>query len=94
LRRHFIGEVLECTEFAVRVKGNAFVFNEGTSNFLRREENRTRLISLTDAGVITNIIPKEVNLEDINYQIDEKNQRVITVGKAFKLNVSEFTARR
>jgi uncharacterized protein YjiK len=94
LRRHFVGEVLECTEFSVRVKGNAFIFDESTSTFLRREENRTRLFSLTDAGVIINVIPMEVNLEAISYQINEKNQRVITDGKAFKLNVSEFTANR
>jgi hypothetical protein len=94
LRRHFAGEVLESTDTAVRVRGYAFVYDDNSQEFVRRDEIRTRLFSLTDAGYIINLMPSEVILEEIRYQIDERNQRIITDGKAFQLNVSEFSARR
>jgi hypothetical protein len=59
---------------------------------VRREDIRTRIFLLTDAGLIINVLPKEVILEDVSYRVDEKNQRVITDGKTFKMNISEFTA--
>ena len=37
LRRHFVGEVQECTDFAVRVQGYAFVFDDINGDLLRRE---------------------------------------------------------
>ena len=94
LRRHFLGEVKESSDFAVRVTGYIFVFDEMSGEFVRRRELRTRIFSLTDAGVIINIFPKSVNIRDITYQVDENNQRVITDGKTFTMNVNEFAIRR
>lgn len=93
LRRHFVGEVLETTETAARVKGYVFVYNADNNNFVRRDEIRTRIFSLTDAGFIINILPRQAILDKIRYQVDEKNQGVITDEKTFILNVSEFSAR-
>ena len=94
LRRHFVGEVLESNEAVARVRGYAFVYDDINSDFVRREELRTRIIPLTDAGYIINLLPSEVVLEEISYQTDERNQRTITDGKTFQLNISEFSARR
>ena len=93
LRRHFVGVVLESTDMVVRVKGYAFVFDDAKNDFVRREEIRTRIFSLTDAGYIINIFPNEAILDDISYKVDENNQRIITDGKTFKMNISEFSAR-
>ena len=93
LRRHFVGEVQVSTDMVARVKGFAFVYDDTNATFKKRDETRTRIFSLTDAGYIINVLPKEAILEDISYQVDEKNQRYITDGKTFKLNVSEFTSR-
>jgi hypothetical protein len=90
IRRHFVGEVLELSGALVRVRGYAFVFDESTNQFVRREEQRTRIFSMIDAGVVINLIPEEVNLEEIRYRWNEKNQRIITDDKSFKMNVSEF----
>ena len=94
LRRHFVGEVLESNEAVARVRGYAFVYDDINSDFVRREELRTRIIPLTDAGYIINLLPSEAVLEEISYQTDERNQRTITDGKTFQLNISEFSARR
>ena len=91
LRRHFIGEVIGCSDIAVRVMGYVFVFDEMSGEFVRREDLRTRIFPLTDGGFIIYFIPKDVNIEDITYQVVERNQRIITDGKNFAMNVNEFT---
>ena len=90
LKRHFVGEVLDCSEFAVKAKGYIFGYDNMSGNFMKREEIRTRIDSLTDAGLIINVLPFDVNLAEISYHHDEKNQRILTDGKTFKMNVSEF----
>ncbi len=91
LRRHFVGEVLETTETVMRVRGYVYVYDDNHNDFVRRDEVRTRIFSLTDAGYIINIIPSEINLDDLGYELDKNYQRVITDGKTFKMNVSEFS---
>lgn len=93
LRRHFVGEVLESTDSAARVRGYAFIFDANSGDFVRRDEIRTRIFSLTDAGYIINLLPGEAVIEEISYQTTNNNQRILTDGKTFQMNVSEFSAR-
>jgi len=94
LRRHFVGEILEVTDSAIRVQGFAFIFDETTSQFIRRDDIRIRIFSMLDAGIVINILPEEVNIEDVHYKIDEKNHRVISDDKLISMNVSEFALNR
>ena len=92
LRRHFIGEVVECNNANVRIQGYVFVYDDINATFVKREDLRTRIISLVDAGYIINVLPSDVQLEDIFYMTDERNRRLISDGKLFKMNISEFGA--
>jgi len=49
---------------------------------------------LIDAGLVINVLPEEVILEEIRYRRNEKNQCIITDEKSFKMNVSEFGLNR
>jgi len=93
LRRHFVGEVLESTETVARVRGYAFVYDDTNGNFEKRDDVRTRIFSLTDAGYTIMLLPSGAILEDVRYQVDEGNRRMITDGKTFKMNITEFSAR-
>ena len=93
LRRHFIGEVKEATESVVRIDGYPFVFNEGTAEFTRKDR-RVLIFGLADSGHIIYTIPQDVNLDELSYQISQNDQLVITDGKAFELEISEFSHRR
>ncbi|MCJ7550806.1 MAG: hypothetical protein MUQ30_14125 [Anaerolineae bacterium] len=70
------------------------MFDEATSEFVRKDELRTRIITVIDAGIVITVIPEEVILEEIRYALDGNNRRVITDGKSFKMNVAEFGAHR
>jgi hypothetical protein len=75
------------------VQGFAFIFDETVSQFIRRDDLRIRIFPLLDAGIVINVLPVEVNIEDIHYKTDEKN-RNITDDKLFRMNVSEFAVNR
>ena len=90
--RLFDGEVQASSDAAIRVRGHAFVHDDFTNEIVRREDIRTRIISLADAINIIMVIPKEVILENIQYQINNMNERVITDKDAFSMNLNEFGA--
>ena len=90
LRRHFVGKVQQVSGAAVRVRGYAFVFDATANVFVRRNELRTRIFSLIDAGYTMTVLPGETILDKIQYSLNEKGQRVLTDDSTFTMNVSEF----
>ena len=94
LRRHFVGEVLEVSAATVMVSGYAFVFDQTVNEFVRRDDLRTRIFSLIDAGIDIGVLPRDAYLEDIRYYLDDERRRILTDQKTFKMNVSEFGINR
>lgn len=88
--RQFVGEVLESLDTVIKVRGYAFVHDDFSNEIVRREDVRTRIISLVDAVNIIMVIPKEVILENVQYEIDETNQRMLTDKDSFSMNLNEF----
>jgi hypothetical protein len=92
-RRHFVGEVEELFGGTLRAHGYSFIYDEVLNDFVRREDLRTRLFSAIDAGLMIFVLPAEVVLADVRYEI-RKGERLLTDGKAFNMNVSELSAKR
>ena len=65
-----------------------------TKQFVRREDLRTRIFSLADAGLVIHILPEETHLDEVQFVWDENNRRLITDRKTFSMNVSEFSLNR
>ena len=91
LRRHFVGQVVAAAESTVRVRGYTFVFYPGPNEYVRRPDLRERIISLSDAGNIINVIPQNVQLEELAYRPSEQNRLVVTDRKSFSLDINEFS---
>ncbi len=90
VRRHFAGVVENVTETAMRVTGYAFIFDESKGQFIRRNQIRTRLIPLGDAGLVIHVLPETVELENLGYGRGQSGQRVLTDGLGFEMNTNEF----
>lgn len=90
LRRHFAGEVLEATEFAAKAHGYVFIFETSKNEYVRRNDPRTRIISLIDSANIVNMLPKGVEIEDLDYVLSEDNRLVVSDGKDFLMDINEF----
>lgn len=88
--RQFVGEVIKSSASVIKVRGYVFVHDDFTNEIVRREEIRTRIVSLTDAVNIILVIPKEVILENVQYEINDMNQRILTDKDSFSLNLNEF----
>ena len=77
----------------MRVRGYVFLYDSGTTVYLRSTEQRTRVISLTGDGLIINIVPPETNIEEVRYE-DQEGRLVVTDGEAFRLDINEFGRNR
>jgi len=92
-RRHFIGEVVRCTENAMRVKGHAWVYDYTQMQFTRKSEERERVVIFGDRMTV-NVIPPAVNLSELKYVTTSDKSVVVTDGKKFSLDITEFTEMR
>ena len=88
--RQFVGEVQESTEMVIKVCGYAFVHDDFTNEIVRREDVRTRIVSMTDAINLIFVIPNDVILENVQYKLNDMNERVITDENTFTMNLNEF----
>ena len=94
LRRHFVGEVLEAEGTTARVEGYTFIFDSTQNDFVRKQGERIRLFDLAQSGFIACIIPSNVVLHDLRYQLSHQKTLTMTDGKSYELDISEFGARR
>ena len=90
LRRRFIGEITEATDYLIRVSGYAFIFDECIKDYMRRDSLQINIFSLIDAGIVVILLPQDVNTAEIQYKETEKGHKIITDGKSFKMRVSEY----
>jgi hypothetical protein len=95
LRRHFVGEVISSMDTMIRIVGYVWIYNPSKGEFVRKPEKRERIFNLTGDNRLTiNIIPKNVDIDQVTYKNIPERGLVVTDGKDFELDVSEFTALR
>jgi hypothetical protein len=89
IKRHFAGEILSVSGDQIRLEGYVFIYNAGMNEYERRPEKRTRIFSLSGAGLIVIVLPRNADLETLHYEV--KNRRLIfTDGKDLSLDINEF----
>lgn len=89
-RRHFVGVVDEYDGGVARVTGFVYTVDRTKFAFVKRPERRTRIVSLVSGDVFINILPTEVDIDNIMYQQENKTVRV-TDGSDWHLDLSEVT---
>ena len=94
LRRHFAGVVTAVEGNIVRLEGYVFIFDTRANAWDRRHEKRTRIVGVGDSGHIIKVIPPEVEIDALVYQLDASRHLVVTDGKKFALDINEFGAQR
>ena len=75
------------------VVGRAWIFDATSSEFVRKPEKRERVFYPSDRSTI-NVLPPEVDLDELVYNIAPQCGRVVADGKQFSLDISEFSAHR
>ncbi len=88
-QRHFVGTVEAYEGELIRVKGYLFAMDSTQSQFVRREELRTRIISLNES-VIVNILPSHVKIDEITYTHRPNGDIFVTDGTEWHLNITHL----
>ena len=94
LRRHFVGRVIHASETTARVEGYVFVHDSNTNTFVRRTTKRIRIVSLTDACNLINVLPRSVNLDQLEYRTNKGKRLVVSDGLSFEMDINEFSRER
>ena len=94
LRRHFVGHVIEANDVTARIEGYVFVHDPNTNAFVRRERKRVRIVSLSDAGNVINVLPPTIDLDRLTYRTSREGRLVVTDGASFELDINEFGRER
>ena len=87
IQRHYVGEITKTSDNALKVKGHVWIRDQ-IKGFVRKTGNRERLVYPSDRTII-NIIPENVNLNEIKY-VHAGGTVVVTDEKNFTLDVTEF----
>jgi hypothetical protein len=87
-QRHFVGTVESHEGTIIRVKGYLFALSSN-NQFVRREQLRTRVISLNDA-VIVNVLPARVKIDQISYTHRPNGDIYVTDGSDWHLDITHL----
>jgi len=90
VRRHFVGEITLIDGTAVRMQGNAFIFDAAKNQFLKKPEERTTIVDLAESGYIVNMIPHDVDIGELVYTLSDRKRLTLTDNKNFRLDINEF----
>ena len=90
LRRHFVGQVEAYEQGIARTSGYVFVIDDLSKHlFVKRPDCRTKLVPVGSGDVIVNVIPQDVDLERVAYEIQDRTLWV-TDGSGWSMDVKEF----
>ncbi len=90
VRRHFVGEIEAYEQGVARASGYVFVIDDLSKHlFVKRPDRRIKLIPVTSGDVIVNVIPADVDVERVTYELNGRSL-VVTDGDAWTMDVKEF----
>ena len=89
VRRHFFGVVERADTSAMRITGHVYVYDSGSSTYVRGKELRTRVIPLAASGFVINVAPSETNVEEVRY-VEKDGRLTVTDNGSFSLDINEF----
>ncbi|MDH3397392.1 MAG: hypothetical protein OEM81_06100 [Acidimicrobiia bacterium] len=89
VRRHFFGVVERVDSSAMRITGYVYVYDPGSSSYVRGNSFRTRVIALGSAGFVINVAPTETSVDDVRY-VEQNGRLTVTDGGSFVLDINEF----
>ncbi len=65
------------------------MYHAGKNEYEKRSEKRSRIVALSDAANIINVIPSDVEIGSLRYEIVNRRLAIVD-GKSFALDINEF----
>ena len=90
VRRHFVGQVEAYEQGIARASGYVFVIDDLSKHlFVKRPDQRTKLVPVASGDLIVNVIPEDVDLEHVAYELKDR-MLTVTDGSGWNMDVKEF----
>ena len=86
--RYFLGEVIAYEAGLAKVRGFTFVRDVMESFFIRKDDLRTKFISLTSAATIVYQLPDDTDVAAARFQFED-SELTLNDGKNLKMNMTE-----
>lgn len=87
--RFFVGSVEDYQDGIVRIRGYTFARDSLDKNFCRKRECQTKLCAIGSGTLITYVVPRDADLEQIRMETLDEGL-CITDGRKFSMNISEW----
>ena len=87
--RFFTGEVEETQGELVAATGHSWLRDAFESRVVRKNDRRTKILSLSSGTLIVYRLPREVDLDALKLDAGIGSQMVLTDGGSFHMDVSE-----
>jgi len=87
--RYFLGEVIAYETGLAKVRGFSFVRDQLESGFIRKDDLRTKFVSLSSPSVIVYQLPHETDVTAVHIQFRDSELN-LTDGKHLNMNLTEI----
>jgi len=86
--RCFVGSVLAYDAGLVKVHGYSFARNLMSGALLRKDDTRTRILSILSGSFLVYQLPKETKLDQVHFEM-RGTESFLTDGGSLTMNMSE-----
>ncbi len=86
--RFFVGVVTACDGGIAKVAGYSWT-RDPSAGFVRKEDERTKIVALTSGMVIVYELPMEVDVEEVRIEQPGGHAVVLTDGHSFRMDLAE-----
>jgi hypothetical protein len=86
--RCFVGEVSAYSAGIVKVTGYSFVRDPLRGDFIRKNDPRTKIISITSGAFLVYQLPDETDIECLTFEPHDADI-LLTDGKTLRMNMTE-----
>lgn len=88
--RYFVGRVVACEAPFVKAVGYSFVRDLSTGQIVKKQEQRTKLFSLSSPGFIVYQLPHEIDVENVDFKSGH-GEAALLDGCRIIMDLSEHT---
>ena len=86
--RYFVGVVKACDGAIVKVAGFSWT-RDPAAGFVRKEDERTKIVALSSGMVLVYELPMEVDVERVRIDQPGGHAVVLTDGRSFRMDLAE-----
>lgn len=87
--RYFVGQVLESNEAIIKVRGYSFVRDQGTGRLIRKNDLRTKIVSVLAGTHLLYELPDSVLVESLRLE-SEEGFLFLSDGHGFRMDLAEL----